>query len=197
MTGKYTEVEQFVEMLVKRQDDLDEDILKEEWTVFKEKYQKDNKNNKGPKLKLKFLQRSISKQSSLVKTPQILCIHLNRVTFSQMGTEILNDTPVLFPNVLDLASCIESISPGSQRYRLASLVEHHGFTPHSGHYVAYKKLISDFPNDLKPNVYSQQCSPKWIRANDEQITILNQEDVLNRTQGAYLLFYEKIPSNEQ
>lgn len=95
-----------------------------------------------------------------------------------MGMEILNDTPVLYPNVLDLASCTDSgIAPGTQRYRLASLVEHHGLTPHSGHYVAYKKLLSDIdarPNNLRPNAYSQKCSPKWIRANDEQITILSQ-----------------------
>ena len=79
---------------------------------------------------------------------------------------------------------------------LGGLIEHVGFTPHSGHYVAYKRL---FPESLEKarqdNKFNEEQKEsdahvdKWLQANDEKISIIKESQVLSRQRGAYLLFY--------
>jgi ubiquitin C-terminal hydrolase len=64
------------------------------------------------------------------------------------------------------------------RYRLSAVIEHFG-SALGGHYVAYKKL---FPSEDGPG--------SWVVADDNDISIIREKEVLNRC--AYMLFYEKI-----
>ena len=64
-------------------------------------------------------------------------------------------------------------------YRLAALIEHVGFTPHSGHYMAYKRLIPESLNSKSPKKVRKPKS-KWVRANDSKISIINEKEVLSR-----------------
>ena len=125
----------------------------------------------------------------LLKPPSILCVHISRVTYSPYGTEVLNSAKVSYPREFVLSQILppkelpESNNTDS-KYKLASLIEHVGITPHSGHYMAYKRL---FPESLEPN--AEKPHTKWLQANDEQIQIIEEEELLNRKRGAYLLFY--------
>jgi hypothetical protein len=88
--------------------------------------------------------------------------------------------PVSYPQTLQLGHLHEDKSIKST-FELCALVEHLGYTPSNGHYVAYRRFL-DFK---KPSCASRV----WIRANDEYIDMLSADDVLMRSQGAYLLFY--------
>jgi uncharacterized UBP type Zn finger protein len=69
-------------------------------------------------------------------------------------------------------------------YKLAALIEHVGMTPHSGHYIAYKRLFAESINRI-----DRKQSDKWVKVNDEILTIITEEQILSRQRGAYLLFY--------
>jgi len=84
----------------------------------------------------------------LIKPPDILCVHINRVAYSPMGVEILNSARVRYPSVFSLDEVmpnkvLNESSGGESSYRLAAMVEHVGVTPHSGHYLAYKRLFAE------------------------------------------------------
>ena len=63
-------------------------------------------------------------------------------------------------------------------YDLCALVEHVGLSPQAGHYIAYKRLLPETPH-----------SRAWVEANDCQIRLVSEAEVLRRQSGAYLLFY--------
>ena len=151
------ELKSFLERLVTDRGDLDEDDFKGAWKEWKAK-------TKNPsKLTMDFFKRNIVRSMQLVKPPRILCVHLNRVTYSSMGHEILNSAHVSYPheftlsNILPLKELTESNNIES-KYKLAALIEHIGLTPHSGHYMAYKRL---FPESLK-RVAKKGHHDKWL-----------------------------------
>ena len=68
-----------------------------------------------------------------------------------MGMEILNSAPVDFPSQFTLSEILpeKELSDSNNvdtKYELGAMIEHVGFTPHSGHYMAYKRL---FPESLE------------------------------------------------
>lgn len=84
----------------------------------------------------------------IVKPPSILCVHINRVVYSPMGNEVLNSTKVDFPIEFDLSEIVPTNELAESnniesRYKLAAMIEHVGLTPHSGHYMAYKRLFPE------------------------------------------------------
>lgn len=84
------------------------------------------------------------KQQSILKAPQILLIHVNRIKSDGFGRISKDDTKVL-PDQL--------INFNNNTYRLKSLIEHTGSVNH-GHYVAYRgrkdcwQLISDSTSSI-------------------------------------------------
>ena len=48
-------------------------------------------------------------------------------------------------------------------------------TPRSGHYMAYKRL---FPENIDED--DKNLSMKWLKANDERLTIIEEQEVLSR-----------------
>lgn len=130
----------------------------------------------------------------LVKPPETLCVHINRVTYSPLGMEILNSAPVKIPRHFTLSEILPARELGDSnntdtRYALGAMIEHIGLTPHSGHYMAYKRL---FPESLKSRSEKAQYRGKWLQANDEVIKIVDEKQVLGRKRSAYLLFYERV-----
>ena len=69
------------------------------------------------------------------------------------------------------------------------MIEHVGLTPHSGHYMAYKRL---FPETIDIYPDKKGHTDKWLRANDERISIIEEAELLKRQSGAYLLFYQAV-----
>lgn len=99
-----------------------------------------------------------------------------------MGIEILNSSKVTYPKEFELSQILpqKALAESNNteiKYRLGALVEHVGRTPHSGHYVAYKRL---FPESLESRhnsnskaaqqnttIKDEQHCDKWVEANDE------------------------------
>lgn len=55
-------------------------------------------------------------------------------------------------------------------YRLAAVIEHIGYTPRSGHYMAYRRLFPD--NIAEDSDSGKKISTKWLKVNDERITVI-------------------------
>ena len=120
-----------------------------------------------------FYKSNIDRSMQLVRAPEGLCVHINRVTYSPMGMEVLNSAPVQIPKSFTLSEILpeKELSDSNNvdtRYTLGALVEHVGFTPHSGHYIAYKRL---FPETTTKSKYQG----KWLQANDEKISIIEEK----------------------
>jgi len=74
-----------------------------------------------------------------VKAPQVLCLHLNRLTIHPMTGELVkNNTPVAIPEFLDLKKYQHF--PTTEVFRLISVVVHLGLSHDRGHYVVYRSL---------------------------------------------------------
>lgn len=165
----------FLERLVSDNSDLDEDQFREAWRDWKQR------TGDQSKLTIDFIKRNISRSMQILKPPKILCVHINRVAYSPMGAEVLNSAKVEFPEEfsLDQISVPQSNGEGQKSqdcessYKLAALVEHVGLTPHSGHYIAYKRLFPESLDSKRKDKASN--SSKWLQANDERIQIIDEE----------------------
>ena len=124
---------------------------------------------------------------NILRQPTILCIHVNRVSYTDTGHEILNSAKVDFPSEFAFSQILsEPQDVGEDTiYRLAAVIEHIGYTPRSGHYMAYKRL---FPDNIE-EAEDKKLSTKWLKVNDERITVIEEADLLNRKGSVYLLFY--------
>jgi ubiquitin C-terminal hydrolase len=113
-----------------------------------------------------------SKQLFLLKLPQVLIIHLKRVTFAR-GVAGKIDTHVSFSFELDVSSEVQlpSDAPPVQ-YRLRAVIQHIGGVSDEGHYVAFVREDS-----------------KWYSCNDSDVRLVADGDVLGAQ--AYILFYER------
>ena len=84
-------LKKFLVGLVTDQGDLDEDSFKKAWKKWKQE------SGDPSKLTLDFIKRNISRSMQLVKPPNILCVHINRVFYSKQGNEVLNSSKVDYP----------------------------------------------------------------------------------------------------
>lgn len=79
------------------------------------------------------------KEMKIVKPPQVLCLHLNRLTIHPMTGELVkNSTPVAIPEYLDITRYQHF--PTKEVFRLVSVVVHLGLSYDRGHYVVYRSL---------------------------------------------------------
>lgn len=91
---------QFLERLVSDRGELDSDQFKEAWREWK------RTTGDPSKLTIDFIKRNISRSMQLVKPPTILCIHINRVAYSNIGIEILNSSKVTYPKEFELSQIL-------------------------------------------------------------------------------------------
>lgn len=76
-----------------------------------------------------------------------------------------------------LADDCEQKRQGGADYELIASVSHHGKSPSSGHYTA----------DVR------QPDGEWLRFDDDFVSIISVNQVLQRDTEMYLLFYEMKP----
>jgi ubiquitin carboxyl-terminal hydrolase 1 len=134
-----------------------------------------------------------SKQTMLgAPTNPILMIHINRSVFDiHTGYTRKNHTPVKFPLILDMGPYIVdvndeesnrdvhvSMQPSEDEkslYQLRAAIVHIG-SHNFGHYECYRRCNQGF----------------WWKISDENVSLAKESQVLG-AQGAFMLFYEKIP----
>ncbi|KAJ5072748.1 ubiquitinyl hydrolase 1 [Anaeramoeba ignava] len=117
------------------------------------------------------------KMISIKKFPEFLIIHLKRFAFSGNPTEKINNR-VIFPlKNLDLSQfAFEKTNvENSYQYNLYSVIVHLGQDRKSGHFITYSKR-----------------GEVWFELNDSNVSHVSQETVSESQ--AYILFYQKIPS---
>ncbi|XP_076903003.1 ubiquitin carboxyl-terminal hydrolase 9-like [Bidens hawaiensis] len=123
--------------------------------------------------------RQATKKLDLWKLPDIIVFHLKRFSYSRFLKNKI-DTFVNFPiHNLDLSKYVKSIdlSGGSSVYELYAISNHYGGLG-GGHYSAYAKLVEE---------------DRWYHFDDAHVTPVSEGDI--RTSAAYLLFYQRVKTN--
>ena len=122
-----------------------------------------------------------SKQLTIYRAPNVLCIHLKRFS---MGNGLFSagklGKHIQFDTTLNIAPFMSNRNEQHYRYSLCGVLVHSGYSAHSGHYYSYVKS----PNGA------------WYEMNDSSVRQSSESNVL--TQQAYMLFYvrtEQIESN--
>lgn len=116
--------------------------------------------------------RIVSKGLRLATAPSILVCHLKRFSFDIFGRAIRLSKKVKYPLRLEIGDFMSRANQGKPApYELVGVVVHAGKSCERGHYLAYVK-----------------SGDGWYKANDEVVTAVNVETVLN--QQAYVLLYE-------
>ncbi|KRX98228.1 Ubiquitin carboxyl-terminal hydrolase 20, partial [Trichinella pseudospiralis] len=113
------------------------------------------------------------KMCRLLKTPQILCIHIKRFRHEGSSSFKLNNR-ISFPlEGLDLGPFVQGRSSDLHTYNLIAVISHSG-NADGGHYVSYCINHSNY---------------RWYLFDDETVTAVDPCTVENVE--AYVLFYEK------
>ncbi|KRZ09386.1 Ubiquitin carboxyl-terminal hydrolase 20 [Trichinella zimbabwensis] len=113
------------------------------------------------------------KMCRLLKTPQILCIHIKRFRHEGSSSFKLNNR-IRFPlEGLDLRPFVQGRSSDLHTYNLIAVISHSG-NADGGHYVSYCMNHSNY---------------RWYLFDDETVTAVDPCTVENVE--AYVLFYEK------
>jgi len=114
---------------------------------------------------------------SIVKLPEVLCIHLKRFRFdSYFSTKISRH--IAFPlNDLDMSAYLKEVS-GSHHYTLNAIITHYGGAG-GGHYVAFAK---NAPRN------------SWFEFNDTRVRPVSADTVLGAE--GYVLFYRRVAPSD-
>ena len=111
-----------------------------------------------------------SKQLVISQPPPVLVVHLKRFNYNgKINKHIAFKLTEMVPCVLDN----KSSKVTDVKYHLYGIIVHHGYSTHSGHYVAYVKAPSG----------------QWCEMNDSQVNRCNVDNLFR--QEAYVLFYTK------
>jgi ubiquitin carboxyl-terminal hydrolase 1 len=160
-----------------------------------------------------------SKQVALARPPKNLVIHINRSIFDDFGNQRKNTASVRFPPAFDLGRwCLgvksssaeikefehwsmtstESMLPLSEEellniptfYELRCVVTHYG-RHENGHYVAYGKRRPSSSPSRSETSKAGTTVDQWYCFNDEIVTAVSEDDVLDRG-NVFMLFYEAV-----
>ncbi|KAL8207878.1 hypothetical protein R6Q57_007290 [Mikania cordata] len=121
-----------------------------------------------------------TKKLDLWRLPNIIVFHLKRFSYSRFLKNKL-DTFVDFPiHNLDLSKYVKNKDScgGFSVYELYAISNHYGGLG-GGHYSAYAKLVEE---------------DRWYHFNDSHVTPVSEGDIV--TSAAYLLFYQRVKTNE-
>lgn len=142
---------------------------------------KDFKEKTGYSIKHNFthMEVAVKQTRRIIKAPKLLCLHLNRLAYDSMGNVFINPRPVNFKEWLLLNPAKVFGFDMEVRYRLVSVIEHHG-SMMGGHYIAFKRIT----NPIDP-----EDQGKFLLCNDGQTQLVEAADVLRR--NPFMLFYEQ------
>lgn len=113
---------------------------------------------------------------SIVKLPEVLCIHLKRFRFDAYFSSKIS-RHIAFPmHDLDMGSYVkETVRQGNSTYELCAIITHYGGAG-GGHYVAFAKNSSH---------------NSWFEFNDTRVRPVSPDTVINAE--GYVLFYKRVP----
>ena len=123
---------------------------------------------------------AITKSISLLEPPPILIIQLKRFEFKDNNTSKITK-PVDIPLDLDISNYITNQDENiNTKYKLYSVIQHHGDDFQKGHYTA---TIRDIDTD----------NANWYKYDDhEKVTeVTNAENLFKNDKEAYILFYAR------
>jgi ubiquitin C-terminal hydrolase len=137
-----------------------------------------NTNNKNS-FKWQDCQGAITKKISILNPPPILIIQLKRFEFDGNKTSKITKA-VDIPLDLDISKYITNQDKNiNTKYKLYSVIQHHGNDFQSGHYTA---TIRDVDTD----------NAKWYKYDDSTVTeVTNAENLFKKDKEAYILFYAR------
>jgi ubiquitin carboxyl-terminal hydrolase 1 len=164
-----------------------------------------------------------SKQVALARPPKDLVIHINRSIFDDFGNQRKNTASVRFPLAFNLGRwCLgvkssnadvkefehwsmtstESMLPLSEDellglptfYELRCVVTHQG-RHENGHYVAYGRRRPGLSQTGSDTDKAGAVDDQWYCFNDEFVTAVSKDDVLNKG-NVFILFYEAVEGSQ-
>ncbi|EXJ78494.1 hypothetical protein A1O1_08895 [Capronia coronata CBS 617.96] len=123
--------------------------------------------------------RTKTKQITVGRLPKDLVLHINRSIFDEYGNQLKNRAAVAVPFKLHFLSrwcapIVRNNASVEAVYELKCMVTHYG-RHDNGHYIALG-----------------QRGKEWYSFNDDLVTNITEEDVLNTGNG-FMLFYEAVP----
>ncbi|KAL2429715.1 hypothetical protein ABEF95_010016 [Exophiala dermatitidis] len=127
--------------------------------------------------------RTKTKQITVGRSPRDLILHINRSVFDDYGNQMKNRAALAVPLKLSFLSrwcapIVRSDASVQRVYELKCMVTHYG-RHDNGHYVALGQRGKD-----------------WYSFNDDFVTKIDEEEVLNTGNG-FMLFYEAVPLEPQ
>ncbi|XP_020177040.1 uncharacterized protein [Aegilops tauschii subsp. strangulata] len=131
--------------------------------------------------------RAATVQYRITKAAPILTIQLKRFDYSHTDKADKLEEHVSFQDTLDMTKFMD---PGQAedveyKYRLVAVIVHSGPKLHEGHNFAYVRA-----SQIGGQQQESSGTPSWFCANDESITQVSLQQVLECQ--AYMLFYERV-----
>lgn len=149
-----------------------EDSIKDFFSPESIKY--DTKSKSGYDCDKCKKQTDAVKVSKINDAPEYLAVHIKRFEFEGTHSRKLKDQ-MKYPAELDLSEFSVNNKDNALKYKLISVVIHHGRSVNSGHYVAL----------------CRQPNGSWTEYDDEELRSLSEKEVLDQD-SAYMLVYSKL-----
>jgi len=143
---------------------------------FCSKYSTENKDNIDlcnilHLLEFKKIKTTIIKSQDVVKFPNLLVIHVQKIFHYDQ-----NNGATMIRGNLDFNEFLTVIENGKLiKYELYSFLQHMGSSEY-GHYISFKKYSKD----------------KWVILNDAECINFDWEQIKNTNADPYMLFYRRL-----
>ena len=121
----------------------------------------------------------------------MLCIVIKRFYWGVKGKAKIS-TVIRFPMCLDLSSYVN----GASLYSLKSVILHHGYSLHVGHYTSLVHNEMKGLRALRVLLFSLTTYlDQWFDCNDKTLEPIHEEDITSLEDNSpYILFYIKHSS---
>ncbi|XP_048552126.1 uncharacterized protein LOC125531981 [Triticum urartu] len=131
--------------------------------------------------------RAATVQYRITKAAPILTIQLKRFDYSHTDKADKLEEHVSFQDTLDMTKFMDPghVEDVEYKYRLVAVIVHRGPKLREGHNFAYVRA-----SQIGGQQQESSGTPSWFCANDESITQVSLQQVLECQ--AYMLFYERV-----
>ncbi|KPI36048.1 Ubiquitin carboxyl-terminal hydrolase 49 [Cyphellophora attinorum] len=132
------------------------------------------------------VRRTKRKQTTLLRLPEALVLHINRSQWDDYGGSSVNRANIRFSTRLSIMPewCTDFPADGSvqkaspRTYELRSVTRHHG-RHENGHYIAMRKEGKD-----------------WYNFDDENVTPISEEEVCSWGRHVFMLYYTGVQETD-